>query len=71
MQDILGLKDEARMNTPSTLGNNWTWRAVKKYFTDKLADKLHRYSEIYGRLPEKKKEEPSVDTDAKPEVETA
>lgn len=25
-QDILGLGSEARMNTPSTIGGNWTWR---------------------------------------------
>ena len=70
MQDILGLDDKARMNIPSTTGGNWTWRASKKHFTDALAAKLHRMSEIYGRLPEKK-EEPSVDTDARPAVETA
>lgn len=70
MQDILGLDDKARMNIPSTTGGNWTWRASKKHFTDALAAKLHRMSEIYGRLPEKK-EEPSVDTDVRPAVETA
>ncbi|OHE71742.1 MAG: 4-alpha-glucanotransferase, partial [Treponema sp. GWB1_62_6] len=26
MQDVLGLGSEARMNTPSTIGGNWTWR---------------------------------------------
>lgn len=26
MQDLLGLGSEGRMNTPSTLGENWTWR---------------------------------------------
>ena len=26
MQDILGLGDEARMNTPATLAGNWGWR---------------------------------------------
>ena len=70
MQDILGLDDKARMNIPSTTGGNWTWRASKKHFTDALAAKMHRMSEIYGRLPEKK-EEPSVDTDVRPAVETA
>ncbi len=28
LQDILGLGSEARMNTPSTLGDNWLWRAT-------------------------------------------
>ena len=26
-QDLLGLGHESRMNTPSTLGGNWCWRA--------------------------------------------
>jgi 4-alpha-glucanotransferase len=26
LQDVLGLGTEARMNTPSTTGGNWTWR---------------------------------------------
>jgi 4-alpha-glucanotransferase len=26
VQDILGLGTEARMNTPSTTVNNWSWR---------------------------------------------
>ena len=29
MQDWLGLDDNARMNTPSTVGNNWRWRLEK------------------------------------------
>ena len=27
-QDVLGLGHESRMNTPSTLGGNWCWRAL-------------------------------------------
>jgi 4-alpha-glucanotransferase len=26
MQDVLGLPAKDRMNTPGTLGGNWTWR---------------------------------------------
>ena len=29
MQDLLGLGHEARFNTPSTVGQNWRWRAEK------------------------------------------
>ena len=29
MQDLLHLGSEARMNTQSTLGNNWKWRMKK------------------------------------------
>ena len=27
LQDVLGLGDEARMNTPGTPGKNWAWQA--------------------------------------------
>ena len=51
-QDLLGLGYEARMNTPSTLGGNWCWRAKRGAFNDRLAVKLHDLTELYGRLPE-------------------
>ena len=50
MQDILGLGKEARMNTPSTLGGNWTWRLDKTVLTDELAEKLKTLSERTGRM---------------------
>ena len=50
MQDILGLGKEARMNTPSTLGGNWTWRVDKAALTDALAEKLKKMSVNTGRL---------------------
>lgn len=49
MQDILGLGNEARMNTPSTLGCNWKWRMRPKQVTKKLALKVRGYMKIYGR----------------------
>lgn len=49
-QDLLGLGSESRMNTPSTLGNNWAWRALPGSFDDALAKKLRYYTELYGRL---------------------
>ena len=52
-QDLLGLGSEARMNTPSTLGGNWQWRALPGAFTKKLARRLYREAEVYQRLPEK------------------
>ena len=50
-QDILGLGHEARMNTPSTVGNNWCWRAKRGVFNDRLAAKLYQAAELYERLP--------------------
>lgn len=49
-QDLLGLGSESRMNTPSTLGNNWSWRALPDSFDDALAEKLKHYTKLYGRL---------------------
>ena len=50
MQDILGLGKDARMNTPSTLGGNWTWRLESDALTEELADKLKTMSVNSGRL---------------------
>ena len=50
MQDLIGLGSEARMNTPSTLGGNWQWRATSDQITVKLAKRLYNYLEMYGRL---------------------
>lgn len=52
MPDVLGLEGEARINTPSTLGGNWCWRALPGYTTPELARRLHRQMELYERLPE-------------------
>lgn len=49
MQDILGLGDEARMNIPSTLGENWTWRMKKTELTDEIIERLKNITTIYGR----------------------
>ena len=49
-QDILSLDCRARMNTPSTIGGNWMWRAKKGAFTDTLAEKLLEYTKLYQRI---------------------
>ena len=54
MQDLLGLGSEARMNTPSTVGNNWKWRALPGSYGPELAAKLRREMETYQRLPRTK-----------------
>ena len=50
MQDLIGLGSEARMNTPSTLGGNWQWRATSEQIDNKTAKRLYKYMEMYGRL---------------------
>ena len=49
-QDLLGLGSESRMNIPSTVGNNWRWRALPGSFTDELALKIREEMSRYGRL---------------------
>ncbi len=49
MQDWLGLDDKARMNTPSTMGGNWKWRAKTDAFADELASEIAHITKIYGR----------------------
>lgn len=50
MQDLIGLDTSARVNTPSTLGDNWKWRATAEQIDNKLAKKLYKYTQMYGRL---------------------
>lgn len=50
MQDYLGSGSEARINTPSTLGNNWKWRMVDGEFTEELASQMYTLSKLYGRI---------------------
>jgi 4-alpha-glucanotransferase len=51
MQDLLELGSEARMNTPSTLGENWRWRMAPGAASPELARRLRRQMELYGRIP--------------------
>lgn len=50
VQDLLGLGQLARINTPSTLGDNWKWRMTKGCFSKELIKKLRRLTKIYGRI---------------------
>ena len=50
MQDVLGLGNDCRMNTPSTTGGNWQWRALKGSYGKELAERLRRQMYLYERL---------------------
>jgi 4-alpha-glucanotransferase len=54
VQDYLGLDGTARINYPSTLGNNWKWRLLKGQCTPELAESIHETARIYGRLGRQK-----------------
>ena len=49
MNDILHLGDEARINKPSTVGNNWTFRITKEDISSTNARHLFALNKRYGR----------------------
>ena len=66
MQDILGLDNSARMNLPSTVGQNWRWRLLPDQFTEEHIDYLKDMAETFGReldKPEVEEEEPEEETE--------
>ncbi|MEE8885733.1 MAG: 4-alpha-glucanotransferase [Eubacteriales bacterium] len=50
MQDWLGLDNSARINHPSTTGTNWQWRMTKGADSAKLAARIRKVTETYGRV---------------------
>lgn len=50
LQDYLRLSAEARINKPSTLGNNWTWRFTKPQLADKVWSEILQVTKESGRL---------------------
>jgi 4-alpha-glucanotransferase len=65
LQDWLGLPNSARMNTPGTVDNNWTWRLLPGALTSKLSREVLMVTKRFGRanwdglnaLKEKKNEQ--------------
>lgn len=49
MQDYLELGTEARMNMPSTLGDNWKWRLKNGACDAALAQKIRDLTRLYAR----------------------
>ena len=50
MPDLLGLGDEGRINTPSTIGDNWKWRIKDGCVNSWLAEIIKDMTATYGRL---------------------
>jgi 4-alpha-glucanotransferase len=50
IQDVLGLDETARMNTPSSGENNWAWRLLPNQLTGDTERYLHELTKIYNRL---------------------
>lgn len=51
MPDILGLDEKGRINTPSTLGDNWKWRITEGCINDWLAGIVYENTALYDRVP--------------------
>lgn len=49
LQDLLGLDNTARMNTPGTATGNWGWRYVDRLGSE-LSDRLKNLSSLYSRV---------------------
>jgi 4-alpha-glucanotransferase len=49
VQDVLSLGSEARMNTPSTPENNWTWRMAPDALSSEQAQGLAQLAELTDR----------------------
>ena len=50
MQDYLGYDNSCRINTPSTVGENWKWRLKGGELTEELKEEVHELCKRYGRL---------------------
>ena len=53
VQDVLGLSGHSRMNTPGTIGDNWTWRLTQaqlKELADAAGNTLSDWTARTGRL---------------------
>lgn len=49
MQDYMNLDNQARMNTPSTVGTNWQWRLQKSDLSPELQQFIRQTAVRYGR----------------------
>lgn len=50
VQEYLCLDGSARINHPSTLGDNWKWRLLPGQITKALLDKMRELTALYGRV---------------------
>jgi 4-alpha-glucanotransferase len=50
MQDVLGLDEKARMNTPASVRDNWEWRFKSNALTGALERRLREWAILYNRV---------------------
>ena len=49
LQDVLGLGNEARINTPGTSQGNWEWRVLPQQVSSEIAKNLRKLTVNFGR----------------------
>jgi len=49
IQDVIGLDESSRMNTPASLDKNWVWRLKPGQLKKKYARKLKNWVKMYNR----------------------
>jgi 4-alpha-glucanotransferase len=49
MQDVLGLDENSRMNTPSSGQNNWAWRLLPGQLSHEAEHQLRDWAALYDR----------------------
>lgn len=49
VQDVLGLDENARMNTPSSAQNNWAWRLLPHQFSVDAENRLKEWVWLFNR----------------------
>lgn len=49
-QDLLGLDSDARLNRPSTSGNNWQWRLTREQLEKLFSPDIRKLASLYGRI---------------------
>ena len=52
IQDYLGLGNEARINEPSTIGDDWRWRLLPGQFNAECEDAIYALTKRSFRLPD-------------------
>lgn len=50
LQDYMGLGEDARINIPSTIGQNWRWRIEKLEQLEHLSDYMAKLAKLYYRI---------------------
>ncbi|QJW90436.1 malto-oligosyltrehalose synthase [Spirosoma taeanense] len=49
LQDVLGLDESARLNTPATTERNWTWRLLPDQLSPAIEEQLREWTTVYNR----------------------